>query len=123
MIKVEITLNFSDPFLSLIIHLYFSETRKAGPAFKAPSSGIIAIICVGTILAISGIVGCIIYRRMKNYPSNRPFWTIELKEGHDGVNFSSVPEHDVDGYNDDVKFNGKDSKGKSQPYARLQEDF
>ena len=116
-------LYFPHQFFSLIVDLSFSETRKAGPGFKAPSSGIIAIICVGTILAISGIVGCIIYRRMKNYPSNRPFWTIELKEGHDGVNFSSVPEHDVDGYNDDVKFNGKDSKGKSQPYARLQEDF
>ena len=98
-----------------------SETNVSG--FKAPSPGIIAAVCVITILVISAIVGCIIYRRMKNYPSHRPFWTIELKEGHEGVNFSSVPDDDHEHYHDDVRFNDKETKSKSQPYARLQEDF
>lgn len=97
------------------------ETSKAG--LQMLSSGVIAVICVVTILVISGVVGYIIYRRMKNYPSNRPFWTIELKEGHEGVNFSSVPDDDIDRYHDDVRLTEKESKSKSQPYSRLQEDM
>ena len=60
---------------------------------------------------------------MRNYPSHRPFWTIELKEDHEGVNFSSVPDDDNDRYLDDVRFFEKESKSKSQPYQKLQEDI
>ena len=87
------------------------------------SSGIVAMIVVVTILFLSAIVGCIIYRKMRNYPHSRPFWTIELKEGREGVNFSSVPDDDIDRYHDDVRLMEKESKGKSQPYLRLQEDI
>lgn len=97
------------------------EMKK--PGLKMLSPGVIAVICVVTILVISGAVGCIIYRRMRNYPSHRPFWTIELKEGHEGVNFSSVPDDDNDRYHDDVRFFEKESKSKSQPYQKLQEDI
>lgn len=97
------------------------ETHRAGPQML--SSGIVAMIVVVTILFLSAIVGCIIYRKMRNYPHSRPFWTIELKEGHEGVNFSSVPDDDVDRYHDDVRLMEKESKGKAQPYLRLQEDI
>ena len=62
--------------------------------FKVLPQGVIAGICVGAILLISFIVGCVIYWRMSMHPPKRPFWTVELKNDHEGVNFNTVPNDD-----------------------------
>ena len=62
--------------------------------FKVLPQGIVAGICVGVILVISFIVGCVIYWRMSKNPPKRPFWTVELKNDHEGVNFNTVPNED-----------------------------
>jgi hypothetical protein len=82
---------------------------------------------VAVIIAIGIIVGIVIYKHCWNYPSARPFWTVELKDDHEGINFSSVPEDELvaiaareeeDFYR---KQGGKRSKSGSQPYAHLRE--
>nr|KAG5699859.1 hypothetical protein BaRGS_034633 [Batillaria attramentaria] len=68
-------------------------TQKADGAglFKVLPQGVIAGICVGIILFICAIVGCVIYCRLNKNPKQRPFWTVELKDDHEGVNFNTVP--------------------------------
>ena len=88
--------------------------------------GIIAVICVLVILVICGIVGLIIYRKYHNYPIARPFWTVELKDDHEGVSFSTVPEDDRLVFNEDSDFyekqGGKRGRDGTQIYSPLQEN-
>ena len=75
-----------------VISLFPSD--KGQGVFKVLSQGVIACICVGAILLISFIVGCVVYWRMNKNPPHRPFWTVELKDDHEGVNFNTVPNDD-----------------------------
>lgn len=65
-------------------------TADAG-LFKVLPQGVIAGICVGIILLICAVVGIVIYWRWNKNPTQRPFWTVELKDDHEGVNFNTVP--------------------------------
>lgn len=58
-------------------------------------SGAIAGICVTVIVVIGLIIGVVIYKRYWRYPTARPFWTVELKDDHEGICFSSVPEDEL----------------------------
>ena len=90
----------------------------------------IAGICIAVILTLSGLVGFAVYRRWKIFPPKKPFWTVELKEDRDSVNFSALPEHDFQndptGVDDLTFYDGhggkSSSKGVSQ-YSPLKEDI
>lgn len=99
-----------------------AESQKA---FKTPSAGIIAAVVVGTIVLLSGIVGFIVYKRSHNFPKHKPFWTIEFKEDHEDVNFSAVPEDELERQHEDMNFYETQTKGKNKlpPYAQLKEDI
>ncbi|XP_062597144.1 uncharacterized protein LOC134258607 isoform X2 [Saccostrea cucullata] len=93
------------------------------------SSGVMAGICVCVISFIGIIAGIIIYKRCWIYPAARPFWTVELKDDHEGIDFSSVPEDEMvaitareeeEFYRDQ---SGRTSKSRSQPYSQLREDI
>lgn len=88
-----------------------------------PPTEVIAGVCVVIILVISIIVGYIVYRKWRNFPARKPFWTVELKEGQEGVSFSSVADEDV--YMEDMDFyekQGRQQGRKSeQPYSPLRE--
>ncbi|KAK3088646.1 hypothetical protein FSP39_021851, partial [Pinctada imbricata] len=89
--------------------------------------GTIAAVCVLVILIICGIVGFIVYRKYKSYPMPRPFFTVELKDDHEGVNFSSVPDDDRLVFNEDSDFyekqGGKRNRDGTQIYSPLQESM
>lgn len=74
----------------IAIH-YQNCTKEFFNVFKVLPQSVIAGLCVGIILFLSFTVGCIIYVRMSKNPPKRPFWTVELKNDHEGVNFNSVP--------------------------------
>ncbi|XP_076436675.1 uncharacterized protein LOC143276144 [Babylonia areolata] len=103
--------------------------------FEVLSEGEVAGICVGLVLLISFIGGCIMYRRMSNNPPKRPFWTVELKDDHEGVNFNTVPNDDfqitdprttmgdMDFYEQQGgKEQSRGGGSSGQKYARLQEN-
>ncbi|XP_061165158.1 uncharacterized protein LOC133174128 [Saccostrea echinata] len=93
------------------------------------SSGVIAGICVAIIIFIGVITGIVIYKRCWIYPVARPFWTVELKDDHEGINFSSVPEDElvaITAREEEEFYRGqgvKTSKSRSQPYSQLREDI
>jgi hypothetical protein len=91
---------------------------------KTPAAGMIAAIVIAIIVLLSGIVGFIVYKRSHNFPKNKPFWTIEFKEDHDDVNFSAVPDDELERQHDDMRFYESQSRGKNKlpPYAQLKED-
>lgn len=79
---------------------YKNCTLKASKGvFEVLPQGVIAGICVGIILFICAIVGCVVYWRWNKNPQQRPFWTVELKDDHEGVNFNTVP----DSLDDDIQ--------------------
>lgn len=93
--------------------------------FTPPRSGVIAAVIVGTIVLLSGVVGFIVYKRRHNFPPNKPFWTIEFKEDHEDVNFSAVPEDELE-RQADLQFYEEQERTKNKklpPYAQLQEDY
>ncbi|XP_060604710.1 uncharacterized protein LOC132757449 [Ruditapes philippinarum] len=97
---------------------------KEHKAMKTPAAGMIAAIVIAIIVLLSGIVGFIVYKRSHNFPKNKPFWTIEFKEDHDDVNFSAVPDDELERQHDDMRFYESQSRGKNKlpPYAQLKED-
>ncbi|KAK6195346.1 hypothetical protein SNE40_000797 [Patella caerulea] len=87
-------------------------------------AGYIAAICVGTILLLCIIVGFLVYKRWNMYPTMKPFWTVELKEDHEGVNFSAVEDQEFLKHaqtNEDGEFYEKRG-GRGMKYAQLRED-
>lgn len=87
------------------------------------STKVIAGVCVVIILIISGIVGFIVYRKRHSFPARKPFWTVELKEGQEGVSFSSVADEDA--YMEDLDFyekqGSRQGRKSEQPYSPLRE--
>ncbi|KAL8566631.1 hypothetical protein ACOMHN_049772 [Nucella lapillus] len=118
------------------LHLKNCAPEGSGQGvFQVLSQGMIAAICVGVVLLLSFLVGCVIYWRMSKNPPKRPFWTVELKDDHEGVNFNTVPNDDFQIVDpkmtmDDMEFYEKQggsaqSRGggsAGQKYARLQEN-
>lgn len=81
---------------------------------------------MAVILALSALVGCVVYRKWRNFPIARPFWTVELKDDHEGVNFSNIPEDDFTHREmEDLEFykdqGGQRNKKGEQKYAPLHE--
>ncbi|XP_067661925.1 uncharacterized protein [Haliotis asinina] len=105
--------------------------ESAGAKEAGPSKGLIAAICIAVILALCAVVGFAVYRRWKIFPPRKPFWTVELKEDHDGVNFSAVPGHEYQQHNpadvQDLEFyekhRGKSSGKSVSSYSQLREDI
>lgn len=87
-------------------------------------SGAIAGICVTVIVVIGLIIGVVIYRRYWRYPTARPFWTVELKDDHEGICFSSVPEDELVAITArEEEEERKRGKSGSQPYTKLRENI
>ncbi|XP_071097540.1 uncharacterized protein [Haliotis cracherodii] len=109
-----------------ILYHESASARAAGP-----SKALIAGICIAVILALCAVVGFAVYRRWKIFPPRKPFWTVELKEDHDGVNFSAVPGHEYQQHNpadvQDLEFyekhRGKSSGKSVSSYSQLREDI
>ncbi|KAL4219306.1 Basement membrane-specific heparan sulfate proteoglycan core protein [Mactra antiquata] len=93
--------------------------------YHPPAVGVIVAVVLGIIVLLSGVVGFIIYKRRHNFPPNRPFWTIEFKEDHDKVNFSAVPEDEIERQHDDMAFYETQNKNKTKlpPYSQLREEM
>ena len=94
--------------------------------FTPPKSGVIAAIVIGTIVLLSGVVGFIVYKRRHNFPAHKPFWTIEFKEDHEDVNFSAVPEDELERQEEDLRFYEEQERIKTKklpPYSQLKEEF
>ncbi|XP_041370665.1 multiple epidermal growth factor-like domains protein 9 [Gigantopelta aegis] len=112
------------------IHKKNCMLKEDVPGEGGMPKGVIAGICIAIILTLSGLVGFAVYRRWKIFPPKKPFWTVELKEDRDSVNFSAVPENDFQNDTagvDDLSFyeshGGKVSgKGVSR-YSPLKEDI
>lgn len=87
-------------------------------------SGAIAGICVTVIVVIGLIIGVVIYKRYWRYPTARPFWTVELKDDHEGICFSSVPEDELVAITArEEEEERKRGKSGSQPYTKLRENI
>lgn len=88
------------------------------------SSGAIAGICVTVVVVIGLIIGVVIYRRYWRYPTARPFWTVELKDDHEGISFSSVPEDELVAITArEEEEERKRGKSGSQSYTKLRENI
>lgn len=90
------------------------------------SSGAIAGICVTVIVVIGLVIGVVIYKRYWRYPTARPFWTVELKDDHEGISFSSVPEDElvaITAREEEALQEKRRGKSGSQPYAKLRENI
>ncbi|XP_022327088.2 uncharacterized protein LOC111126617 [Crassostrea virginica] len=92
------------------------------------SSGAIAGICVAIIILVGIVVGIVIYKRYWRYPTARPFWTVELKDDHEGISFSSVPEDELVAITareeeEEAYQSMKRGKPSNQPYAKLRENI
>ncbi|XP_033730418.1 multiple epidermal growth factor-like domains protein 9, partial [Pecten maximus] len=100
-------------------------THKDDLKPKSPTHTlVIALVCVIVVLVILAIVGIIIYRKWKEHPAAKPFWTVELQDDHEGVNFSTVPEDDLQNHVEDMNFYEKQkSKRGKQKYSPLREDL
>ncbi|XP_060083613.1 laminin subunit alpha-like, partial [Ylistrum balloti] len=103
-------------------------THKADLKPKSKSNTVmIALVCVLVVLILSAIAGIIIYRKWKDHPAAKPFWTVELQDDHEGVNFSSVPEDDFQARVEDMNFYEKHDQSKSKrgtkKYSPLREDL
>lgn len=97
-----------------------------GEHFTPPASGVIASIVIGIIVLLSGVVGFIVYKRRHNFPPHKPFWTIEFKEDHEDVNFSAVPEDELERQQDDLRFYEEQERTRNKklpPYSQLKEEF
>lgn len=78
-------------------------------------SGAIAGICVTVIVVIGLIIGVVIYKR---------YWTVELKDDHEGICFSSVPEDELVAITArEEEEERKRGKSGSQPYTKLRENI
>ncbi|KAL3870824.1 hypothetical protein ACJMK2_038861 [Sinanodonta woodiana] len=94
--------------------------------FEPPAMGMIAGVIVGVLILLCAIVGFIAYRRMRHSKPQQPFWTIELKDDHEGVNFSTVPEDELHHHEalEDMNFyeeHGGQVRNGTQKYAPLRE--
>lgn len=93
-------------------------------------TGAIVGISIGVILLVSFIAGFIVYKRWSSHPRMKPFWTIELKEDHEGVNFSSLPDQENRNVSatrpaEDLDFyeSYSNTKSSKQKYAPLREQI
>lgn len=103
-----------------------ADTAKQMQEKNKPSvgSGAIAGICVTVIVVIGLIIGVVIYKRYWRYPTARPFWTVELKDDHEGICFSSVPEDELVAITArEEEEERKRGKSGSQPYTKLRENI
>ena len=94
-------------------------------ATSVHSGGIIAGICIGLLLLIGGVIGFILYRRWNKFPNTNKFWTVELRDDHERVNFSALPEDEVQARRMDYDFyqdqGGNRGRDGSQKYSHLHE--
>ncbi|XP_069121470.1 uncharacterized protein [Argopecten irradians] len=106
-------------------NLFKNCTHKADLKPKSHSHTlVIVLVCVLVILILLAVAGIVIYRKWKDHPAAKPFWTVELQDDHEGVNFSSVPEDDLQPHVDDMNFYEKQkSKRGTQKYSPLREDI
>ncbi|ESO83732.1 hypothetical protein LOTGIDRAFT_168974 [Lottia gigantea] len=86
-------------------------------------AGYIAGIVIAVILVLSFILAFIVYKWWK-FPTMKPFWTVELKEDHEGVSFSAVDDQEflkaTETRNKEGQFYEK--QGRGMKYAQLRED-
>ncbi|KAK3600980.1 hypothetical protein CHS0354_008090 [Potamilus streckersoni] len=94
--------------------------------FEPPAMGVIAGVIAGVLILLGAIVGFIVYKRMRHSKPQQPFWTIELKDDHEGVNFSTVPVDELQNREalEDMNFYEEHSgiaRNGTQKYAPLRE--
>lgn len=109
---------------------YIGDPQKNQPcihrdkitATSVHTGAIVAGICVALLLLLGGIVGFIVYRKWNKFPHPKKFWTVELRDDHERVNFSALPEDEIEARRMDRDFY-QDQSGhqSSQKYSHLQE--
>ncbi|CAG2231444.1 unnamed protein product [Mytilus edulis] len=94
-------------------------------ATSAHTGGIVAGVCIGLLILIGVVVGYILYRKCNSLPNGNKFWTVELKDDHERVNFSALPEDEIQARRMDYDFyqdqGGNRGRDGSQKYSHLQE--
>lgn len=82
-------------------------------------------VCIGLLILIGVVVGYILYRKCNSLPNGNKFWTVELKDDHERVNFSALPEDEIQARRMDYDFyqdqGGNRGRDGSQKYSHLQE--
>lgn len=106
-------------------HIIFESIPFFSDHVSLHTGSIVVGVCIGVLVFICGVVAFVLFRRWRKHPGGNKFWTVELRDDHERVNFSALPEDEIQARRMDYDFyqdqGGNRARDGSQKYSHLHE--